>query len=59
VKVEVILRTEGQPAAVVGEAEGDTWPEMREALPVLLRRLADELEQPIDSEEVPDASADG
>ncbi|MGI5196570.1 hypothetical protein ACQEVY_23460 [Streptomyces sp. CA-288835] len=58
-KVEVILRAEGQPQAVVGEAEGDTWPEIREALPALLRELAEELAQSMDREEVSDAAADG
>ncbi|MHC5259899.1 hypothetical protein ACYSUO_18635 [Streptomyces sp. UC4497] len=57
-KVEVILRTKGQPEAVVGEAEGDTWPEMRRELPRLMRDLADEFEKTMDDEEVPDAASD-
>ncbi|WP_282795173.1 hypothetical protein [Streptomyces sp. CC224B] len=56
-RVEVVLRTVGQPDAVVGEAEGDTWPQMREALPALLRDLADAVARASDLEEVPDASA--
>ncbi|MFG2963572.1 hypothetical protein ACGFZS_09810 [Streptomyces sp. NPDC048288] len=55
-KVEVLLRTEGQLAAVVGEAEGETWPEMQTALPALLRGLADTIEKRDETGEVPDAA---
>ncbi|MFE0132401.1 hypothetical protein ACFWY6_12635 [Streptomyces sp. NPDC059037] len=57
-KVEVILRTKGQPEAVVGEAEGDTWPEIRRELPKLMRNLADEFENTMDDQEVPDVASD-
>lgn len=55
-KVEILLRTEGQPAAVVGDAEGDTWPEMQQELPAALRSLADEIEKRDANAEVPDAA---
>lgn len=58
-KVDVIFRAEGQLASVVGEAEADSWPEMKAELATLLRRLADEFEPAPDDEEVSDAAADG
>ena len=57
-KLEVIFRAEGVVEAVVGEAEGDTWPKMRRALPTELRRLADEFESASDDPEVPGAAPD-
>lgn len=54
-RVEVLLQTEGQLAVVVGEAEGDTWPEMRAELPALFRDLAGAIEKS-DEGEVPDAA---
>ncbi|MFD7884083.1 hypothetical protein ACFV3N_16790 [Streptomyces bauhiniae] len=52
-KVQVLLRTEGELAVVVGEAEGETWPEMQTVLPALLRGVADRVEA---HGEVPDAA---
>ncbi|MCX4575619.1 hypothetical protein OHB41_20985 [Streptomyces sp. NBC_01571] len=54
-RIEVLLQTEGQLAAVVGEAEGDTWQEMQTELPALLRDLAEAIEKR-DEGEVPDAA---
>lgn len=54
-RVAVILRTQDQPDAEAGEAEGDTWPEIQTELATLLRRIADEIET---AEEVPDAAPD-
>ncbi|MFE4548873.1 hypothetical protein [Streptomyces sp. NPDC056785] len=56
-KVEVLLQTAGQLAVVVGEAEGDTWPEMRAELPALFRELAEAIEKTSDGGEVPHAPA--
>ncbi len=44
-KIQVMLRTEGQPEAVAGEVEADDWSEMKVNLPVLLRSIADQFEQ--------------
>lgn len=58
-RIEVIFRTEGQADAIVGEAEGESWPDMQKELPALLRSLADDLEKRDENGEVPDAAAHG
>jgi hypothetical protein len=44
-KIQVILRTDGQPDAEAGETEADDWEEMTVNLPALLRGIADQFEQ--------------
>lgn len=39
-KIQVILRTDGQPDALVGESEGDTMAEVVEYTAQLFERLA-------------------
>jgi len=59
VKIEVIFRTEGQADAIVGEAEGESWPEMQKELPALLRSLAEDIETRDENGEGSDAAAHG
>ena len=44
-KIQVILRTDGQPDAVVGEAEGSTLEEIYTETAGLFRDLVEEMEK--------------